>query len=148
MKNKVISATFCAGKSTLCEKYKNCIDSDSSNYHDKDENGNRTFKPYLDAIEKAYNDNKVIFVSAHPDVRQGLQDRGIDYIYVAHESSKLDEVLKLNSNRETKVSNEIIKSLWDNANKAINDKEEVILLKENQFLGDLDIVKELLKKED
>jgi hypothetical protein len=103
------------------------LDLDSSSFSwVMNSNGEKTRNPdfpenYIDAIEKASHDYKVIFVSTHEDVVKGLSGRRIGFIVVHPDISLKEEYLQ--RYRDRKSPQNFIDLLDANWDTWINDFE-------------------------
>lgn len=123
MNIKVISAFAGLGKTTVCKKYPNVCDLQSSPYRceysniDKKDyekmkcDKTRVINPnwpnnYLEALKKAIEEYDLVLVPSNPDIRKLLQENNIDFLFVLP-SIDSREIL-LNRYKKRKNNKELI----------------------------------------
>lgn len=83
-----------------------------------------------------------VAISAHPEIRKELAERGVDYIYVTpyvEDKKHFIERYKRRGNSNGFI--DLFNNKWDSFIKPISDQEKVYRVANNQFLSD--IIKEI-----
>lgn len=133
---KIIAGFPGVGKSYYKEKHPECYDSDSSDFAKDMFPGN-----YLGHIVRNMQENtyRVIFVSTHQDVLQGMAQYGLDFTIVHPHIDLKEEYLERYRQRQS--APELIKKIsinwdgWITALYASSYKKRVLI--SGQFLGDI-----------
>ena len=133
-KVKVIAGFPGIGKSNFVEHNKELKikDSDSSEWDKKDFPDN-----YLNYIENIIKDGYTILCSTHKDVRDGLEERNIDYILVYPEENLKEEYIKRYSDRGSPEKFvEMMNDKWEEFIESCDESSpyERIRLKKGQYL--------------
>jgi tRNA uridine 5-carbamoylmethylation protein Kti12 len=160
----IISAMPGAGKSTLVRTMNAKVyDSDSQKFHYRiDAKGNYITKDgsiatdksqrvenpnfrsdYMEEISLRCKDNEIVFVSAHQEIRDLLNESGRLWAYVAYESTIKAEVVNRIRSRESEQPNNIIADIvaenWDDwmADAKTYPAPLTVFLKSEQYLSDV-----------
>lgn len=134
----IISGFAGIGKSTLA---RDCVVVDlestpftQSTNIDKD----KIWDAYIDVALHMQNNGYKVVVSAHNQLRERMQERNIDYVFVSPDVSTKEEYIKRYIERKnTDAFIEMLSGKWDSFVEKLNNEEVHITLSSGEFLSDI-----------
>ena len=82
------------GKSTICKKIDKCIDLESSNFRVDGKRSNDWYKVYGNIAKHLSDQGKIVFTSAHIDLRNYFNEQGIEYTVIYPSENLKEEWIK------------------------------------------------------
>lgn len=82
------------GKSTICKKIDKCIDLESSNFRVDGKRSNDWYKVYGNIAKHLSDQGKIVFTSAHMELRNYFNEQGIEYTVIYPSENLKEEWIK------------------------------------------------------
>ena len=82
------------GKSTICKKIDKCIDLESSNFRVDGKRDSDWYKVYGNIAKHLSDQGKIVFTSAHMELRNYFNEQGIEYTVIYPSENLKEEWIK------------------------------------------------------
>lgn len=134
----IISGFAGIGKSTLARDYK-VVDLESTPFTQSTNiDKEKIWDAYIDVALHMQNNGYKVVVSAHNQLRERMQERNIDYIFVSPEVSTKEEYIKRYIERKnTDAFIDLLSIKWEDFVQKLNDEEVHITLVSEEYLSDI-----------